>query len=65
MPIYEYVCLECKNKFEVKATLEEKEKGLNPECPRCGSKKTSRFFGNFMFISGSQGGSCGPGCSCR
>ncbi|MCM8830419.1 MAG: zinc ribbon domain-containing protein [Candidatus Omnitrophica bacterium] len=70
MPIYEYVCTECKNRFEVSATLAEKEKGLKPDCPRCGSKNTVRFFGGLNFISRSGGGGfnmgsgCGPGCGC-
>ncbi|MGC8765870.1 MAG: FmdB family zinc ribbon protein [Brevinematia bacterium] len=69
MPAYEYVCTECGNKFEVFATLTEKEKGLKPECPKCGSIKTVRFFGGLNFIKTSGGGftsgsGCGPGCGC-
>ncbi len=70
MPTYEYICSECQNKFDVYATLAEKEKGLKPECPNCHSKKTIQVFGNFaVFSRGSSGGSnssflpgCGPGC---
>lgn len=70
MPIYEYICSECKTKFEVSATLDEKESGLKPKCPNCGSEKTIRFFGGLNFINSSKGGGfmpgsgCGPGCGC-
>lgn len=73
MPTYEYVCSECKNKFDVYATLAEKEKGLKPECPNCHSKKTIQVFGSISVIGGSKGGfnpgsmpgcgpTAGPGC---
>lgn len=72
--IYEYVCSECQNKFEVRATLSEKEKGLKPECPNCHSKKTIRVFSGFAVKGSSRGGgfdpcagggcgpNAGPGC---
>ena len=73
MPNYEYVCSECQNKFDVYATMAEKEKGLKPECPNCHSKKTIQVFGSFNFLGGSKGGfnpgsmpgcgpTAGPGC---
>jgi putative FmdB family regulatory protein len=64
MPTYEYICTECETKIEVKASVKEKEKGLNVVCPKCGSKKTARIFGSAVFIgtSGMKGNpsSCGP-----
>jgi len=73
MPTYEYVCSECQNKFDVYATMAEKEKGLKPECPNCHSKKTIQVFGSFTVTGGSKGGfnpgsipgcgpAAGPGC---
>ncbi|MCJ7645504.1 zinc ribbon domain-containing protein [bacterium] len=73
MPTYEYVCSECQNKFDVYATMAEKEKGLKPECPNCHSKKTIQVFGSVNFLGGSKGGfnsgsmpgcgpAAGPGC---
>jgi putative FmdB family regulatory protein len=68
MPTYEYICLECKNRFDVFATLAEKEKGLKPDCPNCHSKKTIQVFGNINVMGGSKKGfnagsipGCGPG----
>ncbi len=69
MPVYDYVCLDCQKKAEVQATLVEKEKGLQPLCPACGSSKMVQFFGNMTVIkqgSPPAGGCCGPqpGGSC-
>ena len=64
MPTYEYVCTECQNKFDVFATLSEKEKGLRPECPKCQSQKTNQVFSSFTVIGGIKGGNFNmmPGC---
>jgi putative FmdB family regulatory protein len=68
MPTYEYVCLDCGNKFDIFATLSEKEKGLKVKCPNCGSKKASQVFSKISIItpgkSKSSSSSCPPGCSC-
>jgi putative FmdB family regulatory protein len=68
MPTYEYLCSECQNKFDVRATFAEKEKGLKPECPNCHSQKTIQVFGSFATFSRGGGTSssslpgCGPVC---
>lgn len=63
MPIYEYYCQDCEKKFEIKASISEKEKGLKVNCPECGSIKTIQILGNFFTFSkggSSFGGGCGP-----
>lgn len=64
MPIYEYFCQDCEDKFEIKASISEKENGLKVKCPACGSSKTIQILGNFFtFSKGSPTGfrgSCGP-----
>ncbi|GAK56662.1 hypothetical protein U27_03625 [Candidatus Vecturithrix granuli] len=73
MPTYEYVCTQCQTKFDVYATLAEKEQGLRPECPKCQSQETRQVFASFAMIGGSKGGTdftmmpgcgpaAGPGC---
>lgn len=75
MPTYEYVCSECQNKFDVRASIAQKEAGLKPECPNCHSKKTIQVFSGFAIGGGSKGGfnpgggfmpgcgpTAGPGC---
>jgi len=62
MPTYEYLCQDCEKKFDVKATIKEKEKGLKVSCPECGSKKTVQLIGNFFTFSKSSGSDFGGGC---
>ncbi len=50
MPVYEYLCRDCKKVTEVRATLSEKEKGLEQTCPSCGSKNMTQYFGNMIVI---------------
>jgi putative FmdB family regulatory protein len=38
MPVYEYHCRKCGEAFE----LLEKEKGQNPNCPKCNSPETEK-----------------------
>lgn len=42
--IYDYQCRDCGEVFEVQATLAQKEAGLKPQCPRCGSEQTVQIF---------------------
>jgi len=66
MPTYEYFCQACERKFDVNATVQEKEKGLRVDCPNCGSAKTVQILGKFYTFSRSKGsssdfgGRCGP-----
>ena len=63
--IYAYICDKCGASFTVKATLTEKERGLAPRCPRCGSTDaTQDLSGVGVILRGpGAGGSpmCGPG----
>jgi putative FmdB family regulatory protein len=74
MPTYEYHCQECGYYFDVRATIAEKEKGLDIACEKCGSKELQQVFAGISITtgasvtrntpSGSGGGCCGgtPGC---
>ena len=62
MPIYEYFCRDCEKKFEIKATLSEKEKGLEAMCLSCGSDKTIQVFGNFFTYSKGRETKYSSGC---
>lgn len=48
--IYEFCCRSCGRPFEVTATLQEKEAGLSPACPRCGSADVRRVYSRVMFL---------------
>jgi putative FmdB family regulatory protein len=54
MPVYEYSCNNCGEKFEVRRNIEETEK--ETECPGCGARDTKRVFSLF--------GRCSSGSSC-
>jgi len=68
--IYAYQCEECGTEFTVRATLAEKERGLTPQCPACGSRNAAQDFASVGVVrSGGGGGrvpfcgpSAGPGC---
>lgn len=51
MPVYEYECEKCGNRFELIATLAEKEAGIAPECPKCGSQNCRQVFGRVNVIT--------------
>ncbi|MGQ9459400.1 MAG: FmdB family zinc ribbon protein [Anaerolineae bacterium] len=70
MPTYEFQCGDCGERFEVRASFTEKDKGLHPQCPKCGSDNTGQVFGSMVFFAKSgevsfappAGGGC---CSAR
>lgn len=54
--IYEYRCRACGAQFEVEATIAEKEAGLHPLCPQCGSALTIRRFSGIGILRGQDAG---------
>lgn len=50
MPIYEYVCKECKNQFTLVLTITEYEK-LLPACPKCKSRKVEQLPAAFFAVT--------------
>ncbi|RKY88404.1 zinc ribbon domain-containing protein [candidate division KSB1 bacterium] len=49
MPIYEYRCRNCDEKFEILIRSEQDEKNLS--CSECGSKDVMRLYSMFGFSS--------------
>ncbi|HSS60370.1 MAG TPA: zinc ribbon domain-containing protein [Candidatus Limnocylindrales bacterium] len=70
MPIYEYRCESCAEKFEVLTGFAERDTAQ--VCPVCESTKTRVLVSSFAFASGGEsssmsdfaGESGGGGCSC-
>lgn len=59
MPIYEYECPKCNERFEVLQRINEDAAALR--CPKCGADKPVRVLSGFFSASGkSTGVSCGP-----
>jgi len=68
MPVYEYVCPKCLSEFEVFASIAQKEKGLDPVCPKCGQTGARRVFSSVSIPTGGKNRSSpccrgsAPGC---
>jgi len=46
MPIYEYQCIKCGDKFEVRQSIGEDGARLN--CPKCAAENPKRLFSSFF-----------------
>ena len=55
MPVYEYKCNSCGEKFDVTRSFKDEETEV--ECPKCGKTDTRRVYSWFGTTSAS---SCGP-----
>ena len=63
MPLYDYQCEQCQVVFEIRATIKEKEIGLEPECPMCQGKQTHQIItAGSILRGGSSSGFSMPGC---
>jgi putative FmdB family regulatory protein len=72
MPFYAFQCEECGQTFDIRATIQEKEAGLTPECPHCKSIHSRQVMTAGIALHGSAAfestrpSSCppfsGPGC---
>lgn len=62
MPIYEYICQDCQQRFSARRAMSEADAPI--ACPKCGSAQTRR--GLSLFAAHSSGGSIagGSGESC-
>ena len=56
MPIYEYECKACGEKFEMRRSLGDSDKEVR--CPRCGAEHPQRVLS--LFATGSSSGACAP-----
>ena len=58
MPIYEYKCKKCGNKFELLQKMNESNKNIT--CPECGASQAEKLFSTFS-SSSDTGSSCASG----
>ncbi len=69
MPFYDFRCNQCDNVFTIRATIKEKEGGLMPSCPECGSFETQQVITAGILLGQAVTGNgrlppsscCGPG----
>ncbi len=56
MPIYEYECTECGERFELRRSMSDSDQDV--KCPRCEVGSPQRVVSTFATTS--SGGSCAP-----
>ena len=61
MPMYEYQCSKCEDRFEELVTGAEDEASIT--CPSCGSDKIFRVMSTFSSHCGGSSGRAGASCS--
>lgn len=61
MPLYEYVCLDCRSRFEILRPMREADQPI--QCEQCASEHTSRCLTVF-YAHGSSGALAGGGGGC-
>ena len=49
MPIYEYECSQCGNKFEIRCGLNDSN--VPVKCPQCGTENSKRLFQSLLPIN--------------
>lgn len=59
MPLYEYQCKKCEEKFETLVSLSKLDEPV--KCPKCGSDETEKLLSTFC---ASVGSSSSKGASC-
>lgn len=56
MPVYEYECEKCGERFECFRSITDSDSQI--KCPKCGSEHPKRIFS--MFATASSGAKCAP-----
>ena len=56
MPIYEYECSECGERFEFRRNMSDDDGEIR--CPKCGVEEVGRVFS--VFAAGFSGNACAP-----
>ncbi len=44
MPLYAFACADCGQAFKAFASIEKKERGWKPSCPKCGNGKVRQSY---------------------
>lgn len=60
MPIYEYICEDCKLEFDALRSMKEADKPIS--CTKCHSLNTKRKVSGFFAVSGGKSIAGGSGC---
>jgi putative FmdB family regulatory protein len=60
MPIYEYECNACGEKFSLRRNMSDKDEDI--KCPNCGKQKPKRLFSTFATCSSGDSSATENGC---
>lgn len=61
MPIYEYECEACGDKFELIRSMSDRDDGIEcPKCGNCGVKRVFSVFGLGTSSAGESSTACSP-----
>ncbi len=63
MPLYDFRCEACGKVFEIRATIKQKEAGIEPECPECHAHEARQVITAGLMLHGA-GGTSGPTSCC-
>lgn len=64
MPVYAFRCEDCGEEFDVRASFAEKQAGLDPACPVCGSRAVRQVMTAGLLIrSGTRSSGRPSGCA--
>lgn len=62
MPIYAFECRECGLEFSIRATFQQKETGLQIECPQCRSRAVRQVMTAGLLLPSRGGATALPAC---
>lgn len=73
MPFYSFHCEQCTTTFDVRASIQEREAGLQPPCPKCTSRDVQQVITAGLLLHSNAGDrragpavvcgpNAGPGC---
>jgi putative FmdB family regulatory protein len=64
MPFYAFRCQPCEAVFTIRATMQEKEAGLQPVCPACQATETRPVITAGILLGQVAEGNCRPSPAC-
>lgn len=64
MPLYDFYCENCHLEFAIRATIQQKEAGLRPECPQCRRQSVRQVITAGLLLRGQSRSTDAPTSCC-